>query len=134
MIRKFIALTAVALLIGTPAVLAQDSGTDVPPSQEEGAGPEGHSPGKGPGKGHWEEIDKDGDGSVSKSEFVSKAEEHATKRFGKMDKDNDGKLTKEEMKAGFHKGREHFKEQKGKRGVRPGGSGEAPAFDEPPAE
>lgn len=41
------------------------------------------------------EVDTNGDGKISRSEFVSKAEE----RFSKMDKDGDGYLTKEEMKA-----------------------------------
>lgn len=55
-----------------------------------GAKPEHH--GK---KKHWEEADKDGDGALSKSEFLDQSEE----RFKKMDKDGDGKITKEERKA-----------------------------------
>lgn len=40
--------------------------------------------------------DKDGDGVVSRAEFMAKAGE----RFDKLDADGDGVLTEEEMKAG----------------------------------
>ncbi len=39
--------------------------------------------------------DANGDGAVSKDEFVS----HATKRFDAMDADKNGSVTKEEIKA-----------------------------------
>lgn len=53
----------------------------------------------------FKKLDTDGDGSLSKEEFMAgpkakadpaKGEEH----FKAMDKDNDGKLTLEEFKAG----------------------------------
>ncbi len=40
-------------------------------------------------------MDKDGDGSVSKEEFVSSNEE----RFNQMDENKDGKVSKEEMEG-----------------------------------
>ena len=47
-------------------------------------------------------LDKDGNGSISKEEFMASpgAKKDATKaeeRFGKMDKNKDGSLSKEEM-------------------------------------
>ena len=45
--------------------------------------------------------DKDGDGFLSKEEFVAKAKDAAKAEtaFGKKDKDSDGKLSKEEFTA-----------------------------------
>ena len=50
-------------------------------------------------------IDKDGDGSISESEYVAALDgrakaDAAKKRFATLDKDGDGKLTKEEHAAG----------------------------------
>ena len=58
---------------------------------------EGH--GKGHGKCHGKRhkmkmMDSDGDGSVSKEEFMA----HAEKKFSKKDKNGDGVLSAEEMK------------------------------------
>ena len=41
------------------------------------------------------ETDTNGDGSISKAEFLAKAE----KRFAKMDQNGDGQITPEERKA-----------------------------------
>ncbi|MDP7304852.1 MAG: YHYH protein [Pirellulaceae bacterium] len=46
-------------------------------------------------KGHSKEIDRDGDGIVTRSEAVGNAE----RMFAKMDKNGDGKITQEEMEA-----------------------------------
>ena len=50
----------------------------------------------------FKKLDKDGNGSVSKEEFLAspgakKDAAKATERFGKMDKNSDGSLSKEEM-------------------------------------
>lgn len=50
----------------------------------------------------FKKLDKDGNGSVSKEEFLDtpaakKDAAKATERFGKMDKNSDGSLSKEEM-------------------------------------
>lgn len=47
-------------------------------------------------------MDKDGDGSVSKQEFIANNEEH----FNQMDENKDGKITKEEMEAAARRMRE----------------------------
>jgi Ca2+-binding EF-hand superfamily protein len=50
-------------------------------------------------------ADTNGDGTISKAEFVKQAEE----RFEKIDANNDGGITKEEMEAmreKFHKARQ----------------------------
>ncbi len=60
------------------------------------------------GKGtpmNFASIDKDGDGSISESEYVAALDgrakaDAAKKRFATLDKDGDGKLTKEEHAAG----------------------------------
>lgn len=50
----------------------------------------------------FKRLDKDGNGSVSKEEYMAspgakKDEAKAAERFGKMDKNGDGSLSKEEM-------------------------------------
>src|SRR6185369_9492103 len=50
-------------------------------------------------------VDKDGDGSISKEEYIaamkdSIGEETAKTQFASLDKNSDGKLTKEEFDAG----------------------------------
>jgi len=76
----------------------------------------GHHPGQ-----MLQQLDKDGNGSVSKAEFLAGAEE----RFARMDKNGDGVLTKDDMPQ---------RPEGGRRGGRGGfGSGGAPeAGDVPP--
>ena len=54
---------------------------------------EHHEGGYGKGK-MMEKVDTNGDGMISKAEFMAKHEE----KFAKMDKDGDGNLSAEEMK------------------------------------
>lgn len=85
----------------TPAVFADD-----------------HEGKKGPGAGHFEEVDTDGDGKISKAEFLASQEKH----FVEIDADGDGYVTKEEKQAKMEEMREKFKEKreewKEKRGER----------------
>ena len=61
-------------------------------------------------------IDKNGDGKISKDEFIAVQ----TERFNKMDKNNDGFLSKDEMRAA----REMMNPKMHHRGdVRPGSDG-----------
>ena len=53
-------------------------------------------------KKHFAKVDTDGSGTISKSEFLAKAEE----KFGKIDSNGDGEITKDERKAA----RQHFRE------------------------
>ncbi len=51
---------------------------------------------------YFKRLDKDGNGSISKEEFMAspaakKDAAKAAERFGKMDKNSDGSLSKEEM-------------------------------------
>ncbi len=54
------------------------------------------------------EQDTNGDGKVSKDEFVA----HATKRFEEMDGNKDGGVTKEEIKAHMEAKRAEWKAKK----------------------
>ena len=58
-----------------------------------------------------EKVDTDGDGKVSKEEFMAKHE----KMFTKMDADGDGYLSKEEMKKARGKMHEKMKMMKDKK-------------------
>jgi len=53
---------------------------------------------------HMKKMDRDGNGAISKTEFLA----HAEERFNKMDSDGDGQITKEEQAAR----RERFKEMR----------------------
>lgn len=55
----------------------------------------------------FEKYDTDGDGVVSKAEFMA----HAEEKFGKMDADGDGNITKEESKAFWKAKGEEWKEK-----------------------
>lgn len=66
-------------------------------------------------KGHklekmFEKGDLDGNGTISKAEFMKQAEA----RFAKMDVDGNGEITKEEAKQARAKMKEKWKEMRGK--------------------
>jgi Ca2+-binding EF-hand superfamily protein len=44
-------------------------------------------------------IDTDGNGAISKSEFMAHANKEAEERFNKMDTNGDGQLSKDELAA-----------------------------------
>jgi len=62
--------------------------------------------GKGKG-GMFEKHDTDGDGVISKSEFLS----HAEARFSSMDVNGDGSVSKDEAKSKHKEMREKMKER-----------------------
>lgn len=84
---KALTTTLALLAIAAVGVNAQDAGKKkAPPSPEE----------------MFKRLDKDGNGSVSKEEFMAspgakKDAAKAEERFGKMDKNKDGSLSKDEM-------------------------------------
>lgn len=81
--KKALMLGAAIVAISALPALAEDGGKK---------GPRDH--GKMMEK-IFSEQDANGDGAVSKDEFVA----HSTKRFEEMDANKDGKVTKEEIKA-----------------------------------
>jgi len=85
-----------ALLLG--AFAAPAMATDTPPSADAHGGRHDK----------MMNADTDGDGFLSKTEFMAVHE----KRFTDMDKDTDGKISKDEMKAHRETMREKFKEKK----------------------
>ncbi|MGH1397788.1 MAG: hypothetical protein ACRBCT_01080 [Alphaproteobacteria bacterium] len=97
----------------TLSVCAFALGFALPAMAEEGVPPEG----KG---GPFAKHDTNGDGVISKSEFLS----HAEERFGEMDADGSGEVTKEEAKAAHEAKREKMKEMRGKFKERREGRGE----------
>lgn len=62
----------------------------------------------------WEKLDADGDGVISRQEFLDRA----GKRFDALDKDGDGEVTKAEWKSklGEMKEKMHEKRQMHKQG------------------
>jgi hypothetical protein len=77
--------------------------------------------------GHFQKADTDGDGAVSKAEFLAQAEE----RFGKMDVNGDGLVTKDEVVAKKEEYKKKIKEDSAKRASER--SDAAPAADPAPA-
>jgi len=131
--KKFLMTFSALALMAAPAAFAQDENAPPPPGAGKGA-PEGRGPGGpgGPGE-RWQKIDKDGDGFISRVEFLAPAEE----KFTEIDKDADGKISKEEMEQLRKERGEFFRQHhKGpKHGEpRPGGDVKPPADDAAPAE
>jgi len=60
---------------------------------------------------HMKKVDTDGDGMVSKTEFMAKHEE----KFMKMDANSDGMLSKDEMKEARGAMKEKMKDRMEKR-------------------
>ena len=80
--------------------------TAAPAFAEDGSG-EGH----GRKGGMFEKHDTNGDGTVSKSEFLS----HAEERFSKIDSDGSGDISKEEAKSARKEMHGKMKERKAER-------------------
>lgn len=94
-------------LLGT-ALLAVCVGAGVTFADHHEGGKEGgkkHEHGKRH-KMHFEKRDSDGNGEISKAEWLAGAEA----RFGNMDADSDGAVTSEEWKAGHEAMRKRWKE------------------------
>ena len=111
--KKVLLLGAAVLTLNAIPALAED-------------GPKGkhHDGGKKMEK-MFADQDANGDGKVSKDEFVA----HATKRFEEMDSDKDGGLTKEEIKAHFDAKRAEWKAK-----MEAAKAGKAPSAETKPAE
>lgn len=96
--RKQLLFTTLALtLVAAPAFAQDDAAKD---------GHKGHR-----GEKMFEKHDTDGDGVISKTEFLTKAEE----RFTKMDQDGNGEVTKEEAEAAHAEMKAKMKEFREKR-------------------
>lgn len=89
--KTFFSLVAVALTLAVSPALADHHGDK-----------------KG---GKFLKLDTDGNGIVSKTEFLSGAEG----RFSKMDANGDGEITKEEAQAAKEKAHERLKERREKK-------------------
>ena len=90
--KRLFILSALALVISTAPAFADHHG--------EG---KGHNHG-----GKFEKYDADGNGSISKAEFMAAQEE----KFAKIDTDGNGEISREEMKAKKEKMREKMKEKR----------------------
>lgn len=88
------------------ALMATSAFAEHHEGMHDGEGKKGHKGGK-----MFMHMDTDGDGVVSKAEFLAKSEE----RFAKMDADGDGKVTQEEAKAHRMEMKDKWKERKEKR-------------------
>lgn len=89
--KRLILLSAVLVAFGSGHVLADHHG-------------EG---GKGKGK-MFEKHDVDGDGTISKDEFLK----HAEERFNKIDADGSGSVSKDEAKAKHEEMRKKMKDRR----------------------
>lgn len=61
----------------------------------------------------FKKTDTDGDGKISKDEFLKSHQERAEKAFGMLDTNKDGTLSKEELQEGrkhWHKKMKHHKD------------------------
>ncbi|MDH5723355.1 MAG: EF-hand domain-containing protein [Alphaproteobacteria bacterium] len=90
------------LLLGTVAVFAMASVPAFADHHGDGAGMKGKMHEK-----MFEKHDANGDGKVTKEEFIAKAEE----RFNSMDTDGNGEVTMEESKAYYKAKHEAMKDK-----------------------
>lgn len=95
--RKILALSAMALILSPVAVFADEEEVKHRPENIEKFM-----------ERMFDKNDKDGDGVISKEEFLANAEE----KFKGMDKDGDGKLTKDEAKSHREEMRDKWKAKK----------------------
>ena len=113
--RQILIMAAVAAAALPLAAYAADApATNATAAAPQHRGMHGDMNGMGHGKGHggmFAEADKDGDGSISKSEFMSFRQQKLAERFDKMDTNHDGKLSKEEMMAARKNMRSHMREK-----------------------
>lgn len=120
--KKLLTLAALALIAVPAASFAEDK-------------PAGDDHKGGPGK-MFKETDTNGDGQMSKDEFMAFHE----KRFAEMDTSGDGQISADEAKAKAKEWREKMKEkrkewQEKKEGAKPEGDApEAAPAEEAPAE
>ena len=131
--HKITTLLGLCAVFGlTHRVLAED--TTPPPAKPPGEGKEKHSPAE-----HFKKLDTDGNGSLSKEEFMARvakapaAEQEKLKkrleeRFTQLDTNKDGSISLEEFIAGAPKPGE------GGPGGRHHGPGGKPPGDKPPGE
>ena len=56
----------------------------------------------------WEKLDADGDGAISRQEFIDRA----GKRFAALDEDGDGEVTKAEWKSKLGEMKEKMRERR----------------------
>lgn len=104
-----VSFAALALMMATPALAGHHEG--------------GHD-GDHKGKKHekmFEKMDTDGDGKISKDEFMQKKEKY----FSEMDANGDGFVTKEEKKEAREKMKEKWKAKKAEKMKADGESGSA---------
>ena len=94
------------LLLGAIAISALSIGANAALAEKNGDGMHDEHKGK-----MMERIDTNGDGMISKAEFMAKHEE----KFTKMDVNNDGLLSMEEMKEAKAEMKEKWKEMKHKK-------------------
>jgi len=86
-LRKLLLSTMALAVLAGPAITTAQAKDQTPPPPGGGHG--------GPGAAMLDSADTDGDGLLSKAEFVAVHE----KRFAEMDANNDGKVSRDEMKA-----------------------------------
>lgn len=113
--KKALMLGAAIVAIGALPALAEDGGKKAPRDH-----------GKMMEK-IFAEQDANGDGVVSKDEFVA----HATKRFEDMDGNKDGKVTKEEIKAHHEAKRAEWKAKRDAKKAAETPAAETPATETP---
>ncbi len=94
--KYFVLATVIASSCGFSILSAADT---PPPPASEGRKPDGPPQGGDPKarmEEVWKRMDTNGDGNITKEEFVSSASKEAGERFAKMDTNGDGSISKAE--------------------------------------
>ena len=95
-IKILLTATSAVLLAGLTFLSAQDAPATPPPAAEKPPGPPEGGPKPGLGD-FFKKIDTNGDGKVSKDEYLAHAQKEAEERFTKVDGNTDGSIEKSEF-------------------------------------
>lgn len=109
-----LALSLMVALTGT-ALAAPDPGQS--PRSEQANPSQG--PGKGRGPDLFKRADINGDGQVTRAEFLTASQRMAEQLFQRLDTNGDGVISEQERAQAHHKAREHHQGREGKRPVPP---------------
>lgn len=109
--NKLLMTAALLMIVAAPAAMAQDAEREGKRCNKEDR--------KAKAEAHFEEMDADDSGTLSKDEVQGKLADH----FDEIDADGDGELTKEELKAAREARKAKRGEGKGRRGPRGKGRG-----------
>ncbi|MEM6812093.1 MAG: EF-hand domain-containing protein [Pseudomonadota bacterium] len=97
--KKILMLTAAGFMIQAAPVLAEDHGDHKAHGKKDKM------------QAVFQETDTNGDGMISRDEYLSHVQKKASEKFAEKDTDGDGNITMEESKSHYQERRGEMKEK-----------------------